>query len=44
MLYNTKCNHPKEHQTIVVVGGWIVEITRVKCTKCNKFITEPKSE
>ncbi|MBS9774997.1 MAG: hypothetical protein KGV59_07590 [Tenacibaculum sp.] len=35
------CNHPKEYHTIVVVGGFAMhEIIRIKCTKCNEFISK----
>ncbi len=39
----SNCNHPKDKQTLIVTeafANW--EVTRVKCLKCEEFITEAK--
>lgn len=39
------CSHPKESLSIVVVEAAVgCETTRVLCSECNEFITEPKIE
>ena len=40
-----KCCHPKEKQTIVVLSAICgCETTRVLCTKCEKYLTPPKTD
>jgi hypothetical protein len=40
-----KCNHPKEKRIIDIVAAAVgCETTRVKCTVCNKYLTEPKTD
>ncbi|MDN3621318.1 hypothetical protein QWY81_17760 [Polaribacter undariae] len=41
----SSCKHPPDKQTLVVVSAVLgCETTRVQCTNCNQFLTEPKTD
>lgn len=39
------CTHPKEKQSLVVTEAFAnYEVTRVYCSDCEEFITDPKTD